>query len=186
MPTHRQQSFLATLWLGQRPLHSLDALLGKKAWVNWFGGAGVLPQLVSTVRDDSHLLSCQAGVSDQAMLLYFRHTPTGYRLYVREKGQHFGKGVKLTNDGYLGAFSSETSAPSALELRTPQGQRVSLSDLDADTHPVTLFHDGASIRRRRVEGLPYEYVGTDKGEPQTWNLHINSRNVPWLNAPYEQ
>ncbi|MBD1597993.1 hypothetical protein [Pseudomonas typographi] len=105
MPTHRQQSFLATLWLKNRPVNTLGTLLGKPAWVNWLGNVPVtVPHIVGTVRDDSAMLSCQAGITQAALTLYFRHTPGGYQLYVREPGAYFGQGVVIHGHAHLGVL----------------------------------------------------------------------------------
>ncbi|HWD32312.1 MAG TPA: hypothetical protein VG536_12080 [Pseudomonas sp.] len=185
MLTHRQQSFLATLWLNDQPIHTLDTLLGKPAWVNWFGGPGVLPQLASTMRNDSHMLSCQAGVTNKAMLFYFRQAPAGYRLYVREPGDHFGKGVWVYDHSHLGLVSPDNKDPSAFELRSPEGEIISLSDMTGDEQQITLTHKGVSISRGTRSSSPFEYLTTRNDLPQVWTLKLLQRSVPWLSSPYE-
>ncbi|KJK05952.1 hypothetical protein D3C80_868970 [compost metagenome] len=185
MLTHKQQSFLATLWLNDQPINTLDTLTGKAAWVNRLGGAGVLPQLASTVRNDSHMLSCQAGISKKPMLFYFRQTPAGYRLYVREPGDHFGKGVWVHDHSHLGVVSTDQNDPSAFALRSSEGQIVSLSDLAGDEHQITLTHNGLSVSKGRRSNSPYEYLKTRGDLSTVWTLKVLERSVPWLSSPYE-
>jgi hypothetical protein len=185
MPTHRQQSFIGTLTLQGTPLHALDTLLGKPAWVNWFGGGGVLPGLVSTVRNDSHFLSCQPGVTDTPIALYFRHTESGYALYVREPGRHFGKGGCLFGD-YLGLGATADRSPSVLTLETVAGAPTGLPDLSVDTQAVRLALNGryiAPVARRNTANL---YLSFAPGAAPHWTLTIQERNVPWLSTPDER
>lgn len=180
MSTPRQQSFLATLWLRNRPVNTLGALLGKPAWVTTFYAPSV-----SKPRDDSAMLSCQPGTTETAMLFYFRHTDTGYRLYVREPGAHFGQGVVVQDGGCLGVVATTRQEPSVFELRTPDGQAVTLADLDSDLSLVALAHGGASVSRARRAKSAYEYLAVDNKDAQVWVMKIAERNVPWLSNPDE-
>ncbi|AIZ34185.1 hypothetical protein ACE1YR_05695 [Pseudomonas sp. K1(2024)] len=185
MLTDRQQSFLATLHLQDRPLNTLDALLGKPAWVNWFGGASTLPQLASTVRNDSSMLSCQPGVGDQAVLLYFRYSEGGYRLYSRTPGEHFGKGVWLHGHGHLGLVSTRKQAPTTLRLQTLQGDALALSELAGSQHPVWLITEQGHVHPRQRLPSPFEYLGGQGQTPLTWSMTVIEREVPWLSSPDE-
>ncbi|WP_342650495.1 hypothetical protein [Pseudomonas sp. REB1044] len=185
MLSHRQQSFLATLHLQDRPLNTLDALLGKPAWVNWFGNASTLPQLVSTVRNDSSMLSCQPGVGNDAVLLYFRHSPGGYRLYSRTPGEHFGKGVRLYGHGHLGLGSVTQHEPCLLTLQTPQGGAVMLDRWVGPRHPVVLSTEQGHVHPRRRPSSAFEYLSGQGLTPLTWTLTLIEREVPWLDSPQE-
>ena len=186
MYTHRQQSFLGTLWQGKYPVNTLDNLTGKAAWVNWFGGAGVLPGLASTVRDDSHMLSCQASAHGRPMLFYFRHSPQGYRLYVREPGKYYGRGVWVYGHSHLGVVDLERQEPSAFTLTSPDGSLVALADLEQNSHPVRLLQGGAAVARAGRHGSAYGYLAAKGDHAEDWVLRIHQRNVPWLSTPYEQ
>lgn len=186
MPTPRQQSFLATLWLSQQqPVHTLAALAGKPVWVDKLGVPAVGPTLASTVRNDSAMLGCHAGATADAMLFYFRHTPEGYRLYVREPGEDFGKGVFADASGYLGVQEIGEHSPSGVDLRSPAGQSLSLVDLAEDTAPVTLACNGAPISRTSRATQRYHYLWAGHAPAQVWWLKIVKRDVPWLNSPHE-
>lgn len=186
MYTHRQQSFLGTLWQGDYPVNTLDNLIGKAAWVNWFGGAGVLPGLASTVRDDSHMLSCQAAVRGRPMLFYFRHSPQGYRLYVREPGKYYGKAVRVYDHAHLGVAALDHQAPSAFTLTSLGGDLVALADLDKNSHQIRLLQGGAAVARAGRQNSAYGYLAMKGEHTETWVLRIHQRNVPWLSTPYEQ
>lgn len=185
MPTHRQQSFIGTLTLQGTPLHTLDTLLGKPAWVNWFGGGGVLPGLVSTVRNDSHFLSCQPGVTDTPIALYFRHTESGYALYVREPGRHFGKGVCLFGD-YLGLGATADRSPSVLTLENAAGVPFGPPDLSSDTQAVRLALNGRYMTPVTRQNTHHLYLAFASDLASYWTLKILERNVPWLSTPDEQ
>ncbi|WP_263260238.1 hypothetical protein [Pseudomonas sp. RIT-PI-S] len=186
MTTHRQQSFLATLWLNDRPINTLATLLGKPAWVNRVGDVPVtVPHLASTVRNDSAMLSCQSGVVQAAMTFYFRHTSEGYRLYVREPGEHFGKAVVAHHDKCLGLAPTDKHTPSLFTLHRPGGEPVTLRDLLADTHLVTLSSDGAGISPSRRANTSHQYLAARSKAPQVWFLKIAERSVPWLSSPDE-
>lgn len=185
MSTHRQQSFIGTLTLQGMPLHTLDTLLGKPAWINWLGGAGTLPGLTSTVRNDSHFLSCQPGMIDTPIILYFRHTASGYALYVREPGRHFGKGVCLFGD-YLGLGATTIMPPSVLTLEDSDGTPVGLHALSSDSLAVRLALNGkymVPVARKNTRNL---YLSFAQETAPCWTLNIRERNVPWLSSPDEQ
>jgi hypothetical protein len=159
--------------------------LGEPAWVDWFGGAGILPQLASTVRNDSHLLSCQPGKTDTPILLYFRHTPSGYSLYVREPGNHFGKRVCLFGD-YLGLGTAATQPPCLLTLESDTGAPFGLADLSTDRHVIRLALDGQYVAPVTRRGAPHLYLSFKKETTCCWMLKILERNVPWLSTPDER
>lgn len=185
MLTHREQSFIATLWLGKRPVNALDTLLGKPAWVNWLGIPVTAPHIVGTVRNDSAMLSCQAGTTVQAMRFYFRHTVQGYQLYVREPGDHFGKALVTYDDGYLGLMPAAASPPITLALRKPNDSPASYADLVTNTNLIGLAYSGRPIGRSRRRNSPFEYLAAKGTTAQLWVLKILERNVPWLSSPDE-
>lgn len=185
MLTHRQQSFIATLWLGDRPVNTLGTLLGKPAWVNWLGLPITAPHLVGTIRNDSAMLSCQVGVTDKAMKFYFRHTVDGYRLYVREPGDHFGKAVVTYDDVYLGLMPSDVRASSPFGLCKPNGSPASYADLITDTNLVGLIYNGRRVGWSRRPKSPFEYLAARGKNDHLWVLRLSERNVPWLNSPDE-
>lgn len=185
MPTHRQQSFIATLWLGNQPVNTLGTLLGKPAWVNWLGLPVTAPYLVGTIRNDSAMLSCQAGLTHQAMRFYFRHTRSGYNLYVREPGEHFGKALVAYDDVYLGLMASTVNTPSPLTLRKLNGSPASYTDLVTGVNLVGLAFNGRRIGRSHRRNSAFEYLAAKDNSTQLWILKVLERNVPWLNSPDE-
>ncbi|MFS0828835.1 hypothetical protein [Pseudomonas phoenicis] len=185
MPTPRQLSFLATLSLNAHPVQTLESLHGAPVWINRLGGAGVLPGLVSTVRNDSHLLGCRANEQVAPLLFYCRHTPSGYHLYVREPGKHFGKGIKRIDGAYLGLGCVHEPNPQPITLETPGGQNVDLRDLPHDTHPVSLKAGDRPIALGRRNHSPHTYLTLSAGAPLLWTLKIVARNVPWVSQPDE-
>jgi hypothetical protein len=185
MLTHRQQSFIATLWFGNRPVNTLGTLLGKPAWVNWLGPAVTAPYLVGTIRNDSAMLSCQAGLTHQAMKFYFRHTRSGYNLYVRAPGEHFGKALVAYDDVYLGLMASAVNNPSSLTLCKPNGSPASYADLLTGMNLVGLAFNGRRIGRSRRRNSPFEYLAAKENSTQLWILKVLEHNVPWLSSPNE-
>lgn len=185
MPTHRQQSFLGTLWLRNYPVSTLDVIAGEPVWINTLGGAGILPGLVSTVRNDSSMLSCHPSVNCAPMVFYFRHTSEGYRLYVRETGDHFGKGVVVHDHKHLGVQQTDRYDPSLFTLKGPDGRALELSELTSDFHSVMLIHGESGISRSRRSNSTYEYLAAKDQAPHIWLLRILERNVPWLSSPDE-
>lgn len=186
MPTHRQQSFLATLWRDHYPVHTLDALEGKPVWVHKIGTA--LPpgsSLASTVRNDSAMLGCHPGVTGAAMVFYFRHKPGGYRLYAREPGRHFGKGVYLDKRGYLGLQPTDRYDPTPFGLYSLTGAPLSLQALEGDTHTLTLACKGAPVAPAWRANNRYHYLATTNAPAQPWRLRILERQVPWVSNPDE-
>jgi len=185
MPTPRQLSFLGNLSLGAHPVHTLESLHGSPVWVNRLGGAGVLPGLASTVRNDLNLLGCQPSEHAAPLLLYFRQTESGYRLYVREPGKHFGKGIKLVDGIYLSLGSTYESNPQPVMLKTPDGQDVDLDGLPDDAHSVMLEAGGKPIVLGRRSYSQHTYLTRAEGTPLPWTLTIVARSVPWVSQPDE-
>lgn len=185
MPTHRQQSFIATLWFGNQPVNTLGTLLGKPAWVNWLGVPLTAPHFVGTIRDDSAMLSCQPGNTDRAILLYFRHTDEGYSLYVREPGDYFGKAVVTQDGGYLGLMPPADHRPSPFTLLKPDGNPAHYADLASDINVIGLAMDGQHVSRSYRPNSSFEYLAARDKTVKLWVLKILKRNVPWLSSPNE-
>jgi hypothetical protein len=186
MPTHRQQSFLARLWRNQYPVHTLDALEGKPVWVHRLGTP--LPpgtSLASTVRNDSAMLGCHPGVVQTGMTFYFRHTAGGYRLYAREPGKHFGKGVYLDNSRHLGLRPTDQYDPSTFDLYSLAGTPLGLMDLKGNTHRITLACHGAAVAPALRASSRYHYLAATGAPAQPWHLQVLERNVPWVSTPDE-
>lgn len=189
MPTVKQQSFVGALWLNGQPLNTLSALLGKAAWANRLPSlAGLAPHLASTVRNDSHLLSCQAGVTPKPMAFYFQWTTEGYQLYVRSPGKYFSRGVALDEGGFLGVLPADQRAPALLELNCLSERPFDPTDVSASQYAIKLSTEGAAITPRRRAHSGYQYLGVEHPNAQIWKLLIIERNVsaPWLSEPGEQ
>ncbi len=119
------------------------------------------------------------------MVLYFRHKPGGYRLYTREPGKHFGKGVYLDKGGYLGLQPTDRYDPTLFSLHSLTGTTLSLQDLDGDTHTLILACDGAPIATARRASNRYHYLAATNAPAQPWRLQILEREVPWISTPDE-
>lgn len=183
MPTVKQQSFIGALWLNERPLNTLDALLGKAAWANRLPSLATLaPHLASTVRNDSHLLSCQAGVTHRPMAFYFQWSDQGYELYVRSPGKYFSRGLALDEAGFLGVMPVAQRPPALLSIHLWNGEPVATADTSSAFWVVTLAIAGEPITPCRRPYAGYQYLSPKPSAARPWKLRILERNViaPWL------
>lgn len=157
MSTNRQKSFLATLSFGKKPVSiNPNAYNDVPVW----------------------------GQSDEGVidLLYFRCDGDAYTLYIRSKGDYFGKTINR-----IGIFFTADLDNSPTKFNI----------IDSDNEIVTLdkLSDNQAIRlkTRNGEMLKSEFRWADDAERivldgrrvVTFNLNILERNVSYLSTPDE-
>ncbi|CAK9891367.1 MULTISPECIES: hypothetical protein [Pseudomonas] len=188
MPTHRQQSFIAQLETASHPINFLGELVGSPVKVALVRSGGGAFSGAIQYRDDSHFLGHQAP-DNQAMVpltLYFRHTPEGYKLYVRSPGPQHGKRLGVNQTGLLGAFPVESCPPSTFSLLNPNGRPISHEHLNNLRLPIRLkLNNGSLTHRRTIHDSKQIYLGTKGGAPLEITLNILELNAPYLSEPNE-
>lgn len=194
MTSHKNLSFIASLQVAEAPINVLGHMttgpvtLVSPHQVPGYAveGATTLGMLHGTDSDWHHgretgLITFEQAAQPAALLLYFRHSEAGYRIYLRS-GPHFGKGVFTTSDGLVNVQPIKAKDPSLWTLTDAQtGEAFDLTQLEdgrreiqlasADGHPLELHN------LYPVGGFLACYPAARQG---TLSLIIHERDVDWL------
>lgn len=196
MTDHKARSFTATLQIAEAPVNCLGSLstgpvlLATPAITpaRAIDGARALGMLNGTDEDWQHgqetgLVTFDKAAAPSALLLYFRHSDAGYRLYVRN-GAHRGDGVFTTGDGLVILQAIDRQDPSLWRLMDAQtGQVFDLAELEDERREIqmtsSLGHPLEIHNLYPVGGFLACYASA---QPCTLSLLIEQRGVDWLNT----
>lgn len=186
MTTDRQKSFIATLSTSNL-LHFLDVMYGGPATVASSLASGGFFTGRPQTRDDSHLLGLRRDLpadTHPKLVIYFRHTRSSYRLYIRTPGTYYGMCISVNDGGLLGAFASVGSK--TFNLIDANGATINLDTISKDNIKVYLQikHSGL-VHQHKVHDSQYHYFADLGGVPMPFNLQIQQRNAPYLGDPDE-
>lgn len=187
MSTDRQKSFIATLGTHNSQLHFLDTLLGEKAFVTSTMVSGGFFSGRRQKHEVSHLLGLRHEATTNAerpLTLYFRHSRTGYTLYIRTKGRHYGKCLHVNKEGLIGAFAEPEST--SFILLNDNCERVNLDHIKTDVPSLYLqARDSGLVHSHKTHDSDYTFIADKGGIPLPLTLNILERNAPYLNHPDE-
>jgi hypothetical protein len=158
MSTNRQKSFLATLSLDNKPI-------------------GLISHPGNSVPVLSQKLTGEADV------FYFRCTDDVYTLYIRSKGDYFGKAIGRSGKFFTCSASHDSET---FKVVNKEGTTLTLDELDSDNEKVY-------FRTRSDERVNAEFIFLEGGARLlangqvniTLDLHIIERNTPYLSDPDE-
>ncbi|AWY41292.1 hypothetical protein DKY63_15920 [Pseudomonas putida] len=188
MSTDRQKSFIATIGTEFGLLHFLDEMYGERAISRPTRASGGSFTGRPQSRDDSHLLGLRKDVPTNhrpRLTLYFRHTNSGYQLYIRTPGPYFGMCLSTNDNGLVGAFPSDKSSDTFYLIRE-NGIPINLENLNDTTPCIYLQSRNAGVLHTFIaRGSPYTYIATKDGTALAFNLNTLERNAPYLNHPSE-
>ncbi|WP_447803612.1 hypothetical protein [Pseudomonas serbica] len=187
MTTDRQKSFIATLGTDNIPLHFLDLLHGEPAIASSVFASGGFFTGPPQRRDDSHRLGLHPEISADAipgLLLYFRYTNYGYRLYIRTPGPYFGKCISVDTSGFVGAFPIAGST--TFNLINRHNRAMTLDDIKEDSLETYIQVSGSGLlHRQNIYGSKYTYIANKGQTPLLCRLKIHERNATYLSTPDE-
>ncbi|WP_288439671.1 hypothetical protein [uncultured Pseudomonas sp.] len=195
MPTDVERSFTANLQVDGYPVNVLGnmttgpVMLASPHKLPAYGvnGTHTLGMLDALDKDWSHeqelgLISFDKAPQPPTLLLYFRYSQAGYRIYLRS-GPHFGKGVFTTADGLVNVQPTKPTYPTQWQLIDAQ------RDAPFDVYQVS--KNQCDIRATNPDGHPLEVHGLfpvggflacyPAAHSSTLNLIILERGVDWLN-----
>ena len=196
MADNKTRSFTATLQIAESPVNSLDCLCtGHVSLVTptevpgyAIEGAHALGMLNGTEDDWQHgqgfgLIPFDKGDDQCAMLLYFRYSDAGYRLYVRS-GPHFGKGIFTTAEGLVAAQAIEAQDPSLWTLVDAQtGAPFDLAQLEDDRREIQMIaRNGHPMEIHNLYPVGGFLACYPAAQQCTLSLLITQRGVDWLNS----
>lgn len=196
MADHKAHSFIAALQIAESPVNSLDCLSTGPVIVatpNHLTGPGVdgakaLGMLNGTDEDWQHgqelgLITFDKGADPCALLLYFRHSDAGYRLYVRS-GPHFGQGVFTTSDGQLAIQPITSQDPTVWTLTDAQtGNPFDLTQLEDNRREIQMSSsNGHALEIHNLYPVGGFLACYAAAQPCTLSLLIKQRGVDWLNT----
>ncbi|SFY33726.1 hypothetical protein SAMN03159390_05100 [Pseudomonas sp. NFACC49-2] len=158
----RNLSFDATLRLPDNHVNLLEVLHGKPALasVSSFSG-GFFTGRPQTL-DHSSLLGLRAnaeGAAPRPLRLHFSATADGYRLHIRNRGEHYNKLIGIRWLEVLGVNDPNIDTPTAFTLIDHQDTVITRADINARHLPVSLMTANKKyIGGMKVRGSPYIYL----------------------------
>ncbi|TWC11223.1 MULTISPECIES: hypothetical protein [unclassified Pseudomonas] len=170
-------SFEATLSLPDTHVNLLEMLHGKPALatVSSFSG-GFFTGRPQTL-DHSHLLGMRShgeGAVAQPLRLDFRATQEGYRLCIKNPGEHYNKLIGKRWLEVFGVTHSPIDTPTAVTLIDRHDNVITRADIKARHTPVSLMTtNNKYIGGLKVRGSPYLYLAeTEQKSRITFILSI--------------
>lgn len=194
MADHQALSFTATLLVNGHPLTILseategtirvahpDTNLGLMDVTHALGVLSTPDDAWDDAREAGHVDFHVTG--DVApVLFYFRHTPEGYRLYIRG-GEHDGQGVFKSKYGVAMVSPIEGSDPTPWQMRNPHTQHpLDLAGMAVDFFIINLAcaASGQSLATHLIANGEGGYLITLRSKPATsLRLNITERGVDW-------
>jgi len=170
-------SFNATLRLFDTQVNLLEELHGKPALasVSSFSG-GFFTGRPQTL-DHSKLLGMRPngqGATAQPLRLHFSSTANGYRLYIRNRGEHYNKLIGTRWLEVLGVNEPDIDNPTTFTLIDHQNKAVTRDNISAPHAPISLMTVNKKyIGGLKVRGSPYIYLAeTEEQSRITFILSI--------------
>ncbi|MFJ4068584.1 hypothetical protein ACIPW4_25300 [Pseudomonas sp. NPDC089996] len=194
MADHVALSFTATLQVAEASINVLgDMTIGPVTLASphqtpgyAVEGSTTLGMLNGTDADWQHgrqmgLITFEQTAQPAELLLYFRHSEAGYRIYLRS-GPHAGEGVFITRDGLVSVQPIKAKDPSLWAMTDAQtGEAFDLTQLEDGRREIQLASaDGHPLEIHAlypVGGFLACYPAARQG---TLSLIIQDRVVDWL------
>jgi hypothetical protein len=112
--------------------------------------------------------------------LHFRHTPDGYILTIKNKGDYYNQVISKNGLDTFEAMDSDTDDPITFTLIDHQGAAITLDNLQAAHSPISLrIKDKHYLGGVKIKGSPYIYLGkAEERSKITFILSILERKVP--------
>jgi hypothetical protein len=149
-------------------------------------GAQTLGVLDGSDEDWAHaeemgLITFRKAAVPESMLLYFRHSAEGYRLYVR-RGACLGYGVFKNANGLIEALPMGSLDPTAWRIIDAQSNELlDLSQLDQDQLDIQLVSsDGQPVELHTLYPVGGFLACHESALPCSLTLQIENRQVDWL------
>lgn len=193
--THKARSFIATLQVKGCPVNTFDSMTRGEVVLespltnpaHALDGASVLGMLNCSDEDWQHgqdlgLITFARAAAPAPLLLYFRHSDAGYRLYVRS-GPHFGQGVFATADGLVTVEPIGRQDPSTWTVTEAHtGAPLDVSATNTDELDVYLTNISAPLGLNHLYPVGHYAVCHAGAGPCALTLSIEQRDVDWLKA----
>ncbi|TPG74954.1 hypothetical protein [Pseudomonas arsenicoxydans] len=183
MTSSIDKSFIATLRMLDHKVGFLQQLHGKPALatISLFSG-GFFTGSPQT-RDHSHLLGLRLNEQIGRVIplkLHFRHTPDGYILTIKNKGDYYNQLISKNGLDTVEAVDSDTDDPTTFTLLDHEGVAITLDNLQPAHSPISLrIKDKHYLGGIKIKGSPYVYLGkTEERSKITFILSILERKVP--------
>lgn len=192
----KERSFTATLWANGHPLNFLAALSGGPVWitgplsddVQLRDGSRALGMLDGSDEDWQHgqelgLVDFHRTVDAVPVLLYFRHSPVGYRLYVRS-GNHQGEGIFCSPQGLLEAQPIGSADPACWSIQeAATGTALDARQVGDGPLDIQLASaDGKPVVMQGIYPVGGYLACQASAAVSTLSLQIEARHVDWMSA----
>ncbi|MBF8777036.1 hypothetical protein [Pseudomonas fulva] len=190
---HKAHSFLATLHAADCPLNTFDSMTSGNVVLESplttpgyaVNGAATLGVLDGSDDDWDHgqalgLVTFEKSSAALPLLLYFRHSEAGYRLYVRN-GAHSGKGIFATTQGLVQANGIEQQDPTAWKItEASSGKAFDLATCEGEQVDIKLESKAGPWGHHALYPLARYSVCHPNAVGWALKLVIQERNVDWL------
>ncbi|EST16834.1 hypothetical protein IRZ53_08245 [Pseudomonas fulva] len=190
---HKAHSFLATLHAADCPLNTFDSMtsddvvLASPLTTPGYAvdGAATLGVLNCSEDEWHHgqelgLVNFEKSSAVQPLLLYFRHSEDGYRLYVRS-GAHLRKGIFATAHGLVEAKRIEQQDPTAWKItEASSGNAFDPTTSEVDQVDIKLESKAGPWGRHALYPVGDYSVCHANAVGRSFKLVIQERNVDWL------
>ncbi|HYQ51254.1 MAG TPA: hypothetical protein VES70_12575 [Pseudomonas sp.] len=196
MNTDVARSFIATLQHEQSPINVFDAMtLGpvilespNQTPAFAIDGARTLGFLDGADADwqlgqEQGLVGFSKGPEPTPLMVYFRYSQAGYRLYVRN-GMHVGEGVFCNAYGVVNTQMIETIDPTLWVITDGQSDKpFDVTESEGDSVDIQLTNrHGHPLQVHGLYPVGGYLVCHTAAEKSTLRLSIVARNVDWLNT----
>lgn len=190
---HKAHSFLATLHAADCPLNTFDSMtsddvvLASPLTTPGYAvdGAATLGVLNCSEDEWHHgqelgLVNFEKSSAVQPLLLYFRHSEDGYRLYVRS-GAHLRKGIFATTHGLVEVKRIEQQDPTAWKItEASSGNAFDPTTSEVDQVDIKLESKAGPWGRHALYPVGDYSVCHANAVGRSFKLVIQERNVDWL------
>ncbi|MBC3476543.1 hypothetical protein [Pseudomonas taiwanensis] len=195
MTDHVAHSFTATLEVAESPINTLGSMTTGQVDLDSpqqtpgyaVQGNRTLGLLNGSDADWQHgqelgLVNFDKGEQPVALVLYFRHSDAGYRLYVRS-GPHFGEGVFTTSDGLVNVEPIGSQDPALWTLTDVQlGEPFDVTQLEEGRREIQLVNaKGHGLEIHNLYPVGGFLACHQAAEHSTVSLVIKARGVDWAN-----
>ncbi|MBI6925310.1 hypothetical protein JET66_11665 [Pseudomonas putida] len=189
---HKAHSFLATLHSADCPLNTFDSMTSGDVVLESplttpgyaVDGATTLGVIDCSDDDWDHgqelgLVTFEKSSAALPLLLYFRHSEDGYRLYVCN-GAHLGKGIFATAHGLVEAKRIEQQEPTAWKItEASSGNAFDPTTTEGDQVDIKLVSKAGPWGRHALYPVGDYSVCHAKAVGRSLKLVIQERNVDW-------
>ncbi|MBK5010393.1 hypothetical protein IAE33_002253 [Pseudomonas sp. S60] len=193
--THKARSFIATLQVNGCPVNTFDSMTRGQVVLesplaspaHALDGASVLGMLNCSDEDWQHgqdlgLITFERAAAPAPLLLYFRHSDEGYRLYIRS-GPHFGQGVFVTEEGLVAVKPIEQKDPTLWSvIAAATGEHLDVITTETDEIDISLVSTDNPLGLQSlfpVGGYAMCHAAADRC---TLRLAIEQRDVDWYRS----